>query len=146
MTTTLVAVAQRAKARFFLHEGPGRGLTEIEDRVHPSARAANRDVDTDRPGRVHDSFGRHHPLERHESSKEHAAQEFAREIASVIAGHRVRGEIGRVVLVAEPRFLGLVRAALDAPTARLVDGEVAKELTDFDAAAIGAAIGGVLAV
>ena len=146
MTTTLVAVAQRAKARLFLHEGPGRGLTEIEDLVSPRARLADGEVETDRPGHTHDSFGRSHPLERQQTPKERAAEDFAREVARAIAKRRTGAGFDRLVLVAEPGFLGMLRAALDAPTARLLDGDVHKELTELAPDRLAPHLGEMLAV
>lgn len=146
MTTTLIAVAQRAKARLFVHEGPGRGLTEIEDLVNPSARMSQSEIDADRPGSTHDSFGRRHPLEHEQTPKARAAEDFAREIARAIAKRRTAEGFDRLVLVAEPGFLGMLRAALDGPTARLVDGEVNKELTELRTDQLAPHLADVLAV
>lgn len=146
MTTTLVAVAQRAKARLFRHAGPGRGLTEIAVLEHPASRVPDRDVDADRPGRTHDRFARRHAMEREETPKERAAHDFARELARTLARHRQDGDFDRLVLVAEPGFLGMIRGALDAPTARLVDGEVHKELTELRPQELSSHLGDVLAV
>jgi protein required for attachment to host cells len=146
MTITLVAVAQRAKATLYRHAGPGRGLVEVESLAHPEARRYDREVDADRPGRVQDSHGRHHAMEREQSPKERAAEDFAREVAHAIERHRVGEGFGRLILVAEPGFLGLLRAALDRPTARLVTGEVHKELTDVSLDTLTEHLGDVLAV
>jgi protein required for attachment to host cells len=64
-----------------------------------------------------------------ETSKERAASDFSREVAAAIRKRRVDGEAHRVVLMAEPGFLGLLRGALDGPTKKIVDAEVPKEVT-----------------
>lgn len=145
MTTTLVAVAQRAKARLFRHEGPRSGLTEIRDLAHPESRAHGIDFDTDRPGRVHDRSGPgRHAMEVEESPKEREAANFAREVAAAINESRTHQGFDRLVLVAEPGFLGLLRGALDHASAKLVDGEVLKEIVEQKVDEIAKHLEGVL--
>jgi len=67
-----------------------------------------------------------------ETSKERAAADFAREVARAIEARRTHEGFRRLVLVAEPGFLGLLRAALDPVSAKLVDGEVRKQLVARD--------------
>lgn len=143
--TTLVAVAQRAKARLFRHEGPSSGLTEIRDLAHPESRAHGIDFDTDRPGRVQDRRGPgRHALEVEEPPKERAAANFAREVAAALSELRTHEGFDRLVLVAEPGFLGLLRGALDHTTAALVDGEVHKEIVEKKVDEIAKHLEGVL--
>ncbi|MCA9606408.1 MAG: host attachment protein [Myxococcales bacterium] len=128
--TTLVVVAQRAEARFFLHDGPGVGLAEIADLVHPESRAHGMALETDRPGRVHERNGpTRHAMAPGETAKEHEATVFSKEVAEAILARRTHEGFDRLVLVAEPGFLGMLRGALDGPTAAMVHGEVRKNLT-----------------
>jgi protein required for attachment to host cells len=57
-----------------------------------------------------------------------AATDFAKEIASTLQSARDEHRVTELVLVAEPRFLGMMRGALDAPTAALVRHTVNKDL------------------
>ena len=135
--STLVTVAQRAKARFFRLEGRSEPLEEIQDLVHPAARLHEGDLVTDSPGREHERMGPQSRAMRPErSAKEHEAETFAMEVADALAKLQQEKGVHRVVLVAEPGFLGLLRQKLDPPTAKLVDGELDKELTDLDADAL----------
>jgi len=144
---TLVAVAERARARLFHHEGPGKGLSEIGDLAHPEARMHGLELDTDRPGRVHDRKGPgRHAMSSEESTKERAASNFAREVAQAIKARRTHEGFGRLVLVAEPGFLGMLRAALDPATSKLVDGEVHKQIVARPTAEIAAHLAEVLVV
>lgn len=128
--TTLVAVAQRAKARFFLHV-PGGGFDEVTDLVHPESRAHGRDLASDRPGRVHESHGPgRSAMAQEETPKEREASTFAREIAEAIRSRRNANEFDRLVLVAEPGFLGMLREALDDATAKTIHGEVRKDIVE----------------
>lgn len=143
--TTLVVVAQRAEARFFVHEAPGRGLDEIADLVHPESRAHGIDLESDRPGRVHERHGpTRHAMGQEETTKEREASNFSREVAEAIRKRRVEEGFDRLVLVAEPGFLGLLREALDGPTAAAVFGEVHKNLTKAPVAQIAQSLEGLL--
>ncbi len=143
--TTLVVVAQRAQARFFVQDGPGQGLEEVTDLVHPESRAHGIDLETDRPGRVQNRQGSvRHGLSQEETPKEREAANFAREVARAILHRRTHEGFERLVLVAEPGFLGLLRADLDPPTAALIRGEVHKNLTRGTVEQIEAGLEGVL--
>ncbi len=128
---TLVAVTQRAKARFLLQEAASEPLVEIASFEHPESRLAGRDLTSDRPGRTHDSGGEgRHALAVEETHKEREAANFARTLADELKSRRNDGIFNQLVLVAEPGFLGLLRDALDNPTKKLVIGEVKKNLAD----------------
>jgi protein required for attachment to host cells len=147
MSTTFVTVAQRAKARLFRHDGPGKGLTEVRDLAHPASRAHGTDIDTDRPGRVHDRYGPgRHAMAKEEPPKEHEARQFAQQVAEAIREYRTKEGFDRLILVAEPRFLGMLRESLDDATAKLIDGELHKEITDSKQQEIEQHLSEVLAV
>lgn len=135
--TTLVVVAQRAEARFFVRDGSGRGLDEIADLVHPESRAHGMALETDRPGRVHERHGpTRHAMAPEETTKEHEATTFSKEVATAIRDRRTHEGFDRLVLVAEPGFLGMLREALDGPTAAKIHGEIRKNLTKAPVAQI----------
>ena len=132
MKKTLVTVAQRAKARFFRVEAGGARLVEIEDLIHPESRLHEGDLTTDQPGVVEERTGPSMRSYGNENqAKEHEAQVFAKEVAEAIAKQRVDEHYERVVIAAEPGFLGLLREKLDPATARIVDGEHHHELTEL---------------
>ena len=127
---TLIAVAQRAKARFFLH-APGQGFDEITDLVHPESRAHGIELASDRPGRVHESHGPgRSAMAKEETPKEREASNFAREVAEAIRDRRTANAFDGFVLVAEPGFLGLLREALDDATSKTLHGEVRKDIVE----------------
>ena len=132
MKKTLVTVAQRAKARFFRADDGGDTLSEIEDLVHPKARLHEGDLVSDRPGSVKERMGPHfREYGEEEQAKKHEAEVFAKEVAGAMKKLRVEQHYERMIVVAEPGFLGLLRAELDPPTAKLVAGELGKELTEL---------------
>jgi protein required for attachment to host cells len=116
---TLFIVANRAGARFVLRDLRGR-FHAIEEIDFPQGKLRDREIDSDRPGRTHDSQGSRHALSHHVSPHEHVAEELAREIAKRAREMRLEDRYNELVLVAEPGFLGVLRSAIDEPTAKLM--------------------------
>ena len=126
MRKTWVVVADRSRARIFSIEKPRGPLNEIEDLVHPESRAHDRDLTSDRPGRT---SGDNHVLGTAHSARDQQAHEFVREIASRLDSGRNGAQFERLVLVAGPDVLGLLRKAMNGHLAKLVVREVEKNLT-----------------
>ena len=145
MTTSWVVVASRTGARIFEHHGPGKTLRLIESLSHPDGRRQDRSIGTDAPGRSYESGSvQTHPLRGRESPHDHCAQVFARTLGSRLATARHASSFGRLVLVAEPHFLGFLRGHLDAPTERLVTHRISKDLASVRADEVLAHLGGAL--
>lgn len=110
MEKTLVVVADEHKARFFTNKDGKVFLTENEDKVNPETRAHERDLITDRPGRTFDRAGSgRHAKKQQTDPKTQEAWSFSKSIAEKIEQTRIEQKIKRLVLVAEPRFLGMLR-------------------------------------
>lgn len=137
MEPVLIVVADAGQARFLALEREGEAggrtrLVEEEALVQrapapgeiPSGRVRT-ETNTDREaGPVHPIVAQR---ERHERELE---RRFARRIAERLAERTRDWPRGRVVLVAEPRLLGLLREALQAGRdARLRLDELAKDYT-----------------
>lgn len=131
MLRTWILVAHEAGARVFANDGRGEGLTLVESMDHPKGRARDRDIDSDRPGR---SFrkdsgdARRASMSKSEGPHDRAVADFARLLADKLRHARVQNQYQRLVLVAPPRFLGLLRASLDGPTSQLVLASIHKDL------------------
>lgn len=67
-----------------------------------------------------------------ESAHDHAAKAFAHTLADKLDKARNEHRYGQLVLVAEPRFLGMLREALDKGTAALVSTTVNKDLANLE--------------
>ena len=129
MTTTWILTANRSSASLFESDWPGKSMRRIQDIPHPQGRKQNRDIDTDKPGRSFDSFGQgRHAMSTEQEPTEHIAQQFAMDLAELLNKGRVTHAYVKLVLMAEPKFLGILRAALDKNTAALVVQTVNKEL------------------
>jgi protein required for attachment to host cells len=123
--TTRVLVAHDAGARVFESADYGRRLEQLGEVVFEDGRRQPHEIDTDRPGRLGQS---RHAYEPQQDSQAHAVQGFAKELAQDLARAYHQGAFQRLILIAPPRFLGLLRGALDGPLEKAVIGSVAKDL------------------
>lgn len=131
MTTTWILTANRSNASLFESDWPGTSMRRLQDIPHHQGRMQNKDIDTDKPGRVFDSFGQgRHSTSPKQEPTEHIAQQFALDLAEMLNKGRLSNAYDKLVLIAEPKFLGILRAALNKNTASLVVQSVNKELLD----------------
>lgn len=134
MTVTWILVANRAQARLFESAGRGKELQPVREIEHPEGRLATHELGSDRPGRTHDSLGQG----RHAMGKEHDAAEqtairFAKQLSVLLEEGRTQSRFTKLVLIAEPRFLGHLRSALSRETAATVVASLDKDLPGIDA-------------
>lgn len=146
-TDTWILVANRGGAKIFASDGGTRNLRLIEDIPHPKGRLKNRDIDADRQshaaraqgpgttGQGSQAYSRNGLVNKNETTF-HEMQVFARELASLMQKGRSEKAYSKLVLVAEPRFLGELRATLDEPTRKAVDREIDRDLYNFDSRGI----------
>lgn len=132
MGMTWVLVAHRGGARVFEHAGRGKGLSLVQDLPHPAGRLKSGEINSDRPGRSYSSGAAGSGFARHGFGKDDAtvevAAQFARELAGLLERGRTEKRYDRLVLVAEPSFLGNLRASLSTPTAAVVSATLDKDL------------------
>jgi protein required for attachment to host cells len=129
MNHTWILVAHRGGARLFVNPGPGKGLTLLRDIPHPEGRQRDKELGADKPGRSFDSHGQgRHALGKEQSPAEHVSEQFARQLSALLEEGRTGQRYARLVLVAEPRFLGNLRAALTPQTAGLITATLDKDL------------------
>ncbi|ROR34537.1 host attachment protein [Inmirania thermothiophila] len=134
---TWVVVADAARARIFETAGPGGRLEEREALAHEPARRHIGELVTDAPGEVFDRAGHgRHDAEPEVDPKTHEALRFARRLAEHLAEARRAGAYRKLVIAAAPRFLGMLREALDEETRAAVAAETPKDLTGLDPAEI----------
>lgn len=137
MSTKWVVVADASRARIFETRALGRGLREIEDLANPAGRAHSNDLLADAGGRTYSNAGaRPGHTQARSDPVEHEVQMFAKRLADRIEQGRVERRFEGLCLVAPPRFLGLLRDKCCRETGKLVEFELAKDLSQLDAAAI----------
>jgi len=124
---TRVIVADNARARIFTSHSVINRLEELAGFVHPEARLSNQELVGDGAGR---SVDQHGSLEPASSARENEAQGFARLLARHLKDLHNQQHFEQLILVAPPRFLGLLRKELSSPLDKLVTRTIDKDLTN----------------
>jgi protein required for attachment to host cells len=132
MRRTWIVVAHRAGTRIFEPDAETRALGLVQELDHPEGRKLSGAIDSDRSGMAFSSMGGGggHPMSAEENSRDHKARTFARLVAETLRKGRVENQYDDLVLVAEARFLGMLRDSLDAPTAKKIDATLDKNLAN----------------
>lgn len=132
-----IVVADQSEACFYDAEtvhGPVHPAGRIVD---PQGHLRERDLVTDRPGRMSDRVspvtGRrgaasHHGTDGDRSARKHEALSFARRVIAELEGARRQSQFDRLVLMAAPAFLGLLREVLPDSLRAVLAVEVDKNL------------------
>jgi len=132
MSRTWVLVAHRGGARLFENGGRGKGLALVQELPHPEGRLKSGEINSDRPGRSYSNSSGGGGMARHGFGRDDAtvavAAQFARELAGVLDRGRTDRRFDQLVLVADPSFLGSLRASLSAPTAAAISATLDKDL------------------
>ena len=130
---TRVIVADSARARIFSSHGTLLQLEEIEGFAHPVARSSNREMTSDAAGRSVDGHG---SLDPATSARDHEAENFARMLGRHLKDLHNTQHFEQIMLVAPPRFLGMLRKHLPKPLDRLVAVTVDKDMSEASVEAI----------
>ncbi|HEY6881679.1 MAG TPA: host attachment protein [Polyangiales bacterium] len=142
MAVTRVLVAHDAGARWFDNRGPGKGLILRGQVAFEDGRRHHGELEADRPG---SSAGRagagRHSYAPSRDAKDQACAHFAKELAADLARDFHAGDFTRLVLVAPPRFLGVLKSALAPQLARALLATVAKDLPRADVVELVAHLG-----
>jgi protein required for attachment to host cells len=140
-----IVVANEGEARFYdasRHDAP---LTEAGHLENPSARLHDRDLKSDRPGRVFHSAPSgvrrrgavaHHGVGGESSPRRHEAELFAKHVVEALVKAQREKCFERVVLIAAPAFLGHLREALPESLRSSIAAEVDKDLVHHPEEAI----------
>lgn len=132
MTNTWVIVADGTRARFF-NRHTNRQLEEFEVLVSPENRLHEGDLVSDRQGSIDTAGAGRHGMGSRNAAKEHEQEVFAKRVAARVEDGRKSGQLGRLILVAAPRFLGHIRSSLSGPAAELVVHTIDKDFTQLAA-------------
>ena len=131
-----VLVADNSRARFFVAETSTGPLQEIRDLLYPEARLHEGDLVTDRSGSDQNPGAGTHGFGADASRKEEGTDRFALQVCGQLEAARNEGAFRKLYVVAAPHFLGLLRKHRSASLEQTVAGEVDKNLTTQDSAAI----------
>lgn len=131
MANILILVAENSRAKLLEADYPRSALREVKDFTHGQSRLSNRELTSEsKPGRSFDSKGKgRHAMEPDTEPKEVEAQIFARELVGYLDGQRNNGHaFKKLVVMAPPKFLGLLRQTMPDTLRKLVSAEVNKSL------------------
>lgn len=134
MTKTWVIVAESSRGKIYEAATASSDLVELEDLIHPSGRLHDRDLTSDRPGHDSGSQGEGpHVLDESTEAHTEEMHKFAREIAQRLdKGHADRS-YDRLVLIAPPKFLGMLRDTLSDQVSKCVSESLDKNLVQHSA-------------
>lgn len=146
-TVTWVLVADGKRATIYHNDGPGRGLAPVPGHHYETELPPDRELRSDKPGRVFESadssrHGISPPTDYHRLEKERLAEGVAEKIEAAA----LKNEFDRLVVVAAPQTLGVLRGALGKHAQAKLIGTVDKDLTEQDSAAIARHLGDILPV
>jgi protein required for attachment to host cells len=127
---TWILVADGARARVLMNQGIGKGLQPAVNGEIVHAVPPTRELGTDRPGRGQQrGVSGRHAFEPHVDWHRFEKEKFSKEMAGLLDAAAERGAFDRLVLIAPPRTLGDLRAALGAKARGKIHAEVDKDLT-----------------
>ena len=129
MKRNWILVANQAEAQIYSSDRlPGNlSLVEVLGNAEGTARA--RDLVSDAPGRAYDSHGSgRHAMEPNTGVKEEQRRRFVKEMVERLQTARVKGDFDRLVLLAAPAVLGVIRKTLNPELEKTVIKEIPKDL------------------
>ena len=140
-----VVVASQGEARFYDATSAPLKMKLIDKLTDPIARLHDRDLVSDKPGRVFDrapTAGQrrgavsHHSTGGDRSPRKQEAAVFARQIVHQLETEHRTSPINRLVVMAGPAFLGLLREAMPKALREVTVAEVGKDLLHDDDAGV----------
>ncbi|MGI9419031.1 MAG: host attachment protein [Geminicoccaceae bacterium] len=128
--TTWILIADASQAHVVASVGRGSDLVKVDDLQLGAATLPGRELAADRPGRSFDRAGEgRHSMEPRTNPRNVEQERFAREIVGALDKADRRERFDRLIVVAPPTFMDLLRGILSSNLARKVDGELTKDLT-----------------
>lgn len=132
-----IVVADGGKALFLRNEGDRQFPNLAVFRVEENEGLQNRELASDRPGRLPDAGAEHMSAVEATDRHELAETQFAVDLANVLYEYAQKGEFGELILVATPSTLGAIRGELHQEVSGRIVGEIAKDLTNHPISKIG---------
>jgi len=129
-----VVVTGKAEACLYDAVGYETPLELVGRMDNETARQYDQELESDRPGRAFGRMGAgRHAMGGEHSPKRLSQKRFARSIADRIDQGRVANEFERVVVIAGPEMMGLLRAAVSDGVRSSIVAEIPKDLAQVDA-------------
>jgi protein required for attachment to host cells len=133
MSTIWILVANQAEARIYSADRVPRNLLLVETLIHEEGADHARDLTSDAPGRVHDRMGSaRHSMEPDTGVKEEGRRRFVKKMVTRLESAHFRGDYDRLVLLAAPAVLGVIRKTLTSNLTKAVIKEIPKDVIGQD--------------
>jgi protein required for attachment to host cells len=144
---TWILIADGGRGRIVENAGPGRGVRPANGMEFQAELPANRDINSDRPGRTVESAG-YARLSKEEPSDPHRElkRRFAAKLCGVLDRKLAEGAFDRLVLVAPPATMGDLRASLSNQVRARVRAELVADLTKIPINKLDQHLGEVIAL
>ncbi len=134
-----ILISDASRARLYSVASEHRPLVLHKEFEHAASRARELDLVTDKPGRTNQSMGSGgHPghgsrssMEPGTSAKAMEHDRFARSLAEELNLEFNRNSYARLLIAANPEFLGLLREHLSEPVKRNLAGSLNKDYTSL---------------
>ena len=129
MNTIWILVANQAEAQIYSAERIPGNLVLVDTLTHEEGAARARDLTSDAPGRVHDRMGStRHSMEPDIGVKEEGRRRFVKKMVELLESAHFRGDYDRLVLLAAPAVLGVIRKKLSSKLTKAVIKEIPKDV------------------
>jgi len=124
-----IVLADRAHAKIYTRHYVDGAMRQILVLEHPEARRFQHEEGTDRPGHSHGSASHHRfAYEDHADFPEQESEIFLNAVAGEINEAAAQNEIDKLILVALPKTMAVIKSGLNEHTLSKVAGEYAKNL------------------
>ena len=132
MVRIWVLVADSSQARVFSAKSPIAALEEVTEIEHPQGRLQEQDLVSDKQGRGFDRKGQgSHGMENAVDAKTQEMLEFVKHIGVYLESASNQQKFERLVVVAAPAILGLLRDNMPISVSRRVSQEIDKNIVQL---------------
>ncbi|MBW0435910.1 host attachment protein [Leptospira yasudae] len=130
MKNKWVVVANRSEAKIFEYKGSKNGLELLESIENPKGRMRNRElIGVSGPAKSAKAQRVAYDTSSLQEPKRKVAESFASQISDVITQGRKSNRFLSLVLVSEPRFLGMLLDKMDRKSQSMIFHKMGKDIT-----------------
>ena len=140
---TWVVLANARDAQVLENRGPGKGLQSLPEMAKTAVAARQYSSE---PGLGHSIAGPGTSAVDQGDPQEQADIQFAKDVIAGLHRAHGKGRFDRLVLIAGPHMLGLLRKALTPGLQSAITGEIAKDLTAAPDDAVARTVGEIIAI
>lgn len=129
MSTTWILIANTSFAKFYINHGPQKGIELVKELDHPESREKGSDLVSDRPGHYQSHGNSHGSFVQATDPRQREAERFALELAKELEHGRTNNLFERLVLVASPSFMGILKSRLPSHVLDMISDSIEKDYT-----------------